>query len=323
MRGPSILILSSQFDLSTDLVVTKLREVGAHYLRLNSEQLPSLEICLEPESATLTVVAQGKRYVVQEDTLQSVWFRRATYPGCLNRRESNDARFSKVHFGVLLRNLMIFSNARWVNHPAATYVAEHKCVQLLRAKMVGLSIPKTQVTNAPSANVQSLGASVAVKGLDTVIGFEGDEELFGFTTIQSASELAADDWSTAPAIFQEELYPKRDIRATVVGKQVFSVEVLRGGAGVRGDWRVEKEDLEFRPHRLPDPIRDACIRFCKSLNLNFAAIDLALVDDRYVFLEVNPTGEWAWLVREASLPIDLEIAKLLAARPHENTRRVG
>jgi len=49
----------------------------------------------------------------------------------------------------------------------------------------------------------------------------------------------------------------------------------------------------------------------KAMHLQFGAIDLAFCNDRYYFLEINPTGEWAWLVDAAKLPIDEEIATAL------------
>ena len=36
----------------------------------------------------------------------------------------------------------------------------------------------------------------------------------------------------------------------------------------------------------------------KSLRLNFGAIDLIKQDNKYFFIEINPTGEWGWLVDE-------------------------
>ena len=48
------------------------------------------------------------------------------------------------------------------------------------------------------------------------------------------------------------------------------------------------------------------------LDLVFGAIDLVVTPDgRYVFLEVNPTGQWAWFPDHITLPIRDAIATLL------------
>ncbi len=38
-----------------------------------------------------------------------------------------------------------------------------------------------------------------------------------------------------------------------------------------------------------------CRALVRALNLRFGAIDLVRCDGKVWFLEINPTGEWAWL----------------------------
>ena len=52
------------------------------------------------------------------------------------------------------------------------------------------------------------------------------------------------------------------------------------------------------------------------LNLTFGGIDFALVDEKYYFIEVNPTGEWAWLKTAVKFSIDKEIVKALTTGEH-------
>ena len=51
----------------------------------------------------------------------------------------------------------------------------------------------------------------------------------------------------------------------------------------------------------------------KELNLTFGALDFILTpDDKYVFLEVNINGQWAYIESMLGLPISDAIAELLA-----------
>ena len=52
----------------------------------------------------------------------------------------------------------------------------------------------------------------------------------------------------------------------------------------------------------------------KQLNLTFGGIDLALVGNKFYFIEVNPTGEWGWLTSCVKLPIDKAIVNTLVDR---------
>ena len=51
------------------------------------------------------------------------------------------------------------------------------------------------------------------------------------------------------------------------------------------------------------------------LQLSFGAIDLIVQPDgQYVFLEVNPVGEWGMLEKDLDLPISRAIARGLIQR---------
>ena len=45
------------------------------------------------------------------------------------------------------------------------------------------------------------------------------------------------------------------------------------------------------------------------LGLTFGGVDLIFANNKYYFIEVNPTGEWGWLKSVAKLPIDKAIVK--------------
>ena len=94
----------------------------------------------------------------------------------------------------------------------------------------------------------------------------------------------------------------------MVGGKVFSASVSQGGGSIKGDWRLKKTGAEFQPFDLPSVVAERCVQLTQSLGLVFGALDLALQGEQYFFLEINPTGEWAWLVDQSSLPIDEAIA---------------
>ena len=55
-----------------------------------------------------------------------------------------------------------------------------------------------------------------------------------------------------------------------------------------------------------------CLKLTKKLELNFSAIDLILDKNKdYIFLEINPNGQWAWIEKRLGYNISCEIIKLL------------
>ena len=73
--------------------------------------------------------------------------------------------------------------------------------------------------------------------------------------------------------------------------------------GVEGDWRKFKDQVSFVPAQIPVSVKEKCIQLVQRLNLVYGAIDLIFHNNKYYFIEVNPTGEWAWLVDSANQKI--------------------
>ena len=311
---PQVLVLASRYDLSCDYVVSALRKSGHTYFRLNSEDLPSFSLCLDPCRRRLSCHTTNLRVEVEADRLAGVYFRRPTF-----LREASQAgrrpeeQFRRAQWAAFLRNLMVFDMARWVNHPTRTYEAEHKMIQLRTAHEVGFDIPVTYCLNSEHLLGNRVnGPLVAIKGLDTVLVRTDTTESFGYTNLLFREELEEVELRGAPLVAQQALTDKLDLRVTVVGNDWWCASVTEGGSRIAGDWRLKKSNLAFSEFALPQPIGGRCIELTRRLGLSFAAIDLALSDDRFFFLEVNPTGEWAWLQEEVQFPIAAKLAEVLS-----------
>ena len=213
---------------------------------------------------------------------------------------------------------MVFDMARWVNHPTQTYEAEHKMIQLRAAFEVGFDIPATYCLNSERFLGDRVGGPiVAIKGLDTVLVRTKTTESFGYTNLLRREELEHMELRQAPLVAQRALTEKLDLRVTVIEDECWCASATEGGSGIVGDWRLRKSNVAFSEFVLPEPIGARCIELTRRLGLSFAAIDLVLSDDRFYFLEVNPTGEWAWLQEEVQFPIGAKLAALLGRTPSE------
>ena len=311
---PQVLLLASKFDLACDYVVSQLRRRGASYFRLNTEDFDQFAIIAFPDEPSVQIRGEGLEILLEQPQLKAIYFRRGVYPReAYTSQESPDEQLIKIHRSAFMRSFLIFESCLWMNHPVATYQAEHKTVQLATAKRIGFYIPRTVITNhASGIRAAAQGEeTVAIKGLDTVLVRDGDSETFGYTTIMETTAAEQGYLSSAPLVAQQALTEKLDLRVTVVGEQVFCSSVTRTGQPIQGDWRLEKEGSTFRAYELPEEIEKRCIQFTQELGLAFGAIDLAVQDGTYYFLEINPTGEWAWLVDRSNLPIDEAIADRL------------
>jgi len=120
-----------------------------------------------------------------------------------------------------------------------------------------------------------------------------------------------------PSIFQEYIEKDYELRITVVGERVFSAKVeSQHNEKTKIDWRKEK--LKFTEYKLPDAISKKCVLLLKTLDLNFGAIDLIKTKSgEYIFLEINPNGQWAWIEFDTKLEISEAIISFLTQKKYD------
>ena len=305
-----VLIVSSIYDFSTDLVVQELENRGVNYFRLNKENFGTYRLTIDIENRLLEVIANGESYKVTSAT-KSIYYRQPVF---LRNTPSNsltiDEQLSRSQWMGFLRSLVIFEKAAWLNRPEATYLAETKAYQLVVAEDIGFKIPATLIGNDAN-KFQQFKGQVIIKSLDTILLRESNDCLFTYSTIKETSELNDQNIASAPLTVQEYVTQKTDIRVTVIGDKLVAVIITSEGHGIEEDWRTVDRDLvEYTEIELPKEIENHCFELLRKLKLNFGAIDLLLSNDEFIFVEINPTGEWGWLVN-SERRFDVDIASWL------------
>lgn len=304
-----ILILSSVYDFSVDLVIQRLEKAKHNYIRLNKEHFNFYELTLNPIDKTLTI--NGNGLCVCLSSIKSIWYRQPVFlrntPG---KTIDITDQLSKSQWNAFIRGLMVFDDAFWLNWPQSTYAAESKPYQLMLAKKMGFPVPQTIISN--SLGFKHLRSEkFIIKSLDTVLLRENNDCYFTYTSNATPKDFSLNNTKDAPITFQEYVEDKLDIRVTVIRDKVFSVSITKNGSPINDDWRTtEKTHLEYNDIQLPDVVNEMCIFYVKALGLNYGAIDLIKSHNQFVFIEINPTGEWGWLANKER-QIDEEIANAL------------
>lgn len=314
MNRPEILIISNRLDFTTDYVCCELEKREASYLRINRDEFPKYSISFNVIEKELKIFLAGTKYFFNESTLKAVWYRAPIYlrdiyqPGI-----SAGEQLYRSQWSAFVRNLSVFDSSLWINSPEATFKAENKMYQLQLANNIGMACPHTLVTNAVPNDIDPFRYYI-VKPLDTAVLKIEEKEAFVYANIVQGNELLESSFEMAPTVIQEFITPKVDIRITVVYNNVFAVEIRLEKSTIDGDWRKHKNDVRYIPFIPPNSLSLKCIQMLKKLNLMFGAFDFALRDGVYYFLEVNPTGEWAWLVESAGQNIHWSICNLLQGK---------
>jgi len=309
-----ILVISNTLDFTTDYVCLELHKRNAKYLRINRDTFQKYEIVLDVLKCSMTIALDDERYLLDQNTLRSVYYRAPIYLRDIYKPKlSAEKQLYRTQWTAFIRNLSIFQNIVWVNRPEATFRAENKMLQLNLARNIGMDCPYTVVTNTSKVEVDD-EKDYIVKSLDTAILQIDDKEAFVYSNRVKGRELRGSILNTAPIILQEYISPKIDVRVTVIGHRIYAVRILKEGKGVGDDWRTYKNNIEFIPFSLPADLANKCIELVKTLELSFGGIDLIESNGKFYFIEINPTGEWAWLVNAADLKIFIGICDYLEGK---------
>jgi Glutathione synthase/Ribosomal protein S6 modification enzyme (glutaminyl transferase) len=116
----------------------------------------------------------------------------------------------------------------------------------------------------------------------------------------------------APVIFQDYIDAKADIRITIVGEEIFAAAIYSQETSYKVDFRMDMGNARVEEIQLPQSVSDKLLKLMNRLGLMYGAIDMRQTsDDRYVFLEINPAGQWLFIENRTRQPISDRVARLL------------
>jgi hypothetical protein len=220
---------------------------------------------------------------------------------------------------------------RWVpSLPGIERRAESKFWQLQLAAELGFEIPPTLISNSPREVIefyrQHQGRIIS-KLITRAFKDHVWDEFFRLTepvTRRDISCLSAVRYS--PMVFQAYVPKQLEVRITVVGARVFAAELhTQYSHRTKHDSRrYDHFQTPIRIHELPPELSARCVQLIRRLELCYGTIDLVLTpDNRYVFLEVNPNGQYLWTERGTGLPITSAVADLLMSVPASDSVDLG
>ncbi|MEP7031215.1 MAG: MvdC/MvdD family ATP grasp protein [Pseudolabrys sp.] len=310
------LLITERFEPTADFLLAELRRRNIPCLRWNLDQFP--------QSAALTYRASNDRFEgemaidgrrLDLASIGSIWcrgFRPSGFPAGLHEE---DLKFVGDESQRAMDALLTIADVLWMNHPQCHTRANSKAAQLNKARLVGLDIPPTVITNDPQHVrdfiAQSPGA-VVYKAHSQTLNLEPGKALY--TGLVSEKEIKNLDLiQTSPGIFQKYVDKAFEVRATVVGSRVFAAKIdSQAKQESQVDWRRLPFDIN-EPIDLPTDVQAKMQALMRIFGLNFGAFDFIVTPDgRYVFLEVNPAGQYMWVEAETKLPITAALVDVLA-----------
>ncbi|MDD3139747.1 MAG: hypothetical protein PHX08_12340 [Lachnospiraceae bacterium] len=183
---------------------------------------------------------------------------------------------------------------------------ENKVFQLLYAEKNGLSIPRSFIGNSNKRASDFLGTKSIIKPLTT-----GKLIRTNKTEIYQTNYFTEfdDDIAKTPIYLQEYENKKYEVRLTYINRFFFTVRI---DSEDKLDWRKNYHGLKYSVIECPKHIANLCVMLLESFDLKFGAFDFIVNEhEEWIFLEVNPNGQWQWLEEILKLPISEKIIKYL------------
>lgn len=300
-----ILIISANEDIHAQAVMRELARhdrSGARMLNLSGFPVRfSLNMRFDNNGHCDHELHFADRTVSMKE-VSAVWWRRPQPFGIPAEVKDPAARqFAMSEAAKAFQGMWQSSRALWVNNIQREAAASHKPYQLALAKEIGLRIPETLITNDPEEARDfwsALPGQVVYKPFTASLESPPERRI-----VKPEEERMAESVRLAPVIFQKYVAGK-DLRITVIGDRVFPAE-----ADTRPD-----TGLHYRRHDLPPAMEQKLLAFMRRLGLEYGAIDMRLtLEGEYVFLEVNPAGQFLYVELATGMKIAAALADRLAA----------
>lgn len=300
-----LLILTSDKDLTADFLIVELINRHLPYFRLNAEELTTADFTFAlTESSARRGLSVGTR-TLDLDKVTAVWYRRAIQPGVIADLSPGERVFVAGELRHLATGLVLNPDVIWVNPIDRVSVAEHKLYQLQIARQLGFRVPRTIVSRDPielrKFAEENQGPTICKPIFH---GMFVDETSFYsvYTRRVTPESIDADSVTPCPVLLQEEIPRCADVRATFIGSKCFVADIKGDSSLV--DWRDPNLTVSYSESSLSADVQTMCKAMLEKLGLKYGAFDFVRTPNGdLVFLEINPTGEWAWLEDRLGFPM--------------------
>lgn len=234
-----------------------------------------------------------------------IWIRRPVEPKPNPQTAPEDAKFAAHEYRSFNHSLMyLLENlpVRVVNKYTASRFINNKSVQLLLARACGMNVPRTLMTNSPQAVREHFRGNPERTICKTFSTHIWEKEQGGPIIVTETFELSADMLpddevlTYAPAIYQEMIVKKFDVRMVLLGEAVYSYSLHNPKGAL--DWRADATQglVRVEPIITPPEVEKSVLAFAAKSGIVFGSFDFAIDNqDRWWFLEVNEGGQFLWL----------------------------
>ncbi len=293
-RSPKILVITSSIDVTVDYIINKYQSVT--FYRFNVDWFSQYKIYI---GGTVGWEISSEYWDVSISPLniQSIYYRKPMFPDL--------QEFDKVYWPMITKDIQSVITGladsfkkTVLSRPSILAKTENKVFQLMYAIQNGLAIPVSFIGNINADFTRFCSGTSIIKPISIGKVFtENGCELYQTSMLGKIES----DISLTPVYLQEYVHKSYEVRLTIIDNHMFPVRI---DCDNKVDWRRDYSSHQYSLVEAPVSIVKSCLRMLQDFGLVYGAFDF-IVDEsgKWIFLEVNPNGQWLWL--EQILQIDI------------------
>lgn len=331
-------ITHSQDTYTVDIFKEYLERHGIPAFRLDTDHLATgyrFAYSDEKDGPRKMILTSTSGTILDLSHVKAVWYRKIWHLDAPGELDENFLAIYRQEYNTVWQLLVDELKDRpWINDfHHAQYVIDRKMYQLQKARAAGLGVPDTLFTSDEQA-VRDFyhrhNGQVIMKlhgGLQR--NMHGRGAFFPATFLQETDLAGLQSLIYCPMIFQQAINKAYELRVVYIAGRYFTGRIDTAvvasqyeDGSLTTDWRTHTGSSKWQSYELPGSLKDKLNALMQSLHLSFGAIDIIRQPDgEYIFLEVNPQGEWGMLQRDLHYPIAETIAGTLIEKADGRRRK--
>ncbi len=302
-----ILVYSATIDEITDNVTDWVKSKGYEVLRLNGKDFVSdnVEILISNSNNKNEINS------INFDSIGVFWFRKGESIDFEKYfLELDDVNMKKFIIPFLFQEGIALKNAVYKlkgNSQAINYnslFGFNKIYNLNIAVQSNLKVPATLITSQKNKIVhfKKNYKTIITKPISENLIFKTEEDSYSFYTSEVSSEIIEEkDNVIFPVLIQEKIEKIYEVRVFFLNGIIYSMAILSKEL----DYRKEYGANRYLLYELPGNIKQSIVLFMKKMKLESGMIDLIKSKNGdYVFLEVNPSGQFSDMSENCNLYLE-------------------
>lgn len=299
-----ILIITNSIDITVDSIIQRFNK-KVDFFRINLDNFSNYKISVGQDYCIWEITDVQRNISINKSEICSIYYRKPMFPDLSEYEQEYHMMIQRDIMG-LINGIVDSYDGIVLSKPCFLRESENKTNQLIYAITHNWKTPNSFIGNNSDKQINFSSFKSIIKPLTTgKVYTQTGCELYQTNYF----EYKENDISLTPIYLQTYITKLYEVRITIINNLFYTVRI---DTKDKLDWRSDYENHIYSNIECPKEIQKQCLDMLKYYNLNFGAFDYIVTpENEWIFLELNPNGQWLWLEEALNLDISEKIINYL------------